>query len=686
MSDTLQESLRKCSSYANEGYKRAKESCDKVRLALLNEEQALFKVEDQQNQMRRLENTYILDQQKDAIREFSHKLDKIENDLKRLHENNKDFSIVVFGRTMAGKSTLMEILTHGNGASIGNGSQRTTRDVRDYEWQGLKITDVPGIASFGDEGREDDRLAIDAAKAADLIIFLITDDAPQQEEAQRLAELLNLGKPVLGVVNVKATLNLNKRALGIRTIQRKLADTERLQSIQDQFKAYARDFNQDWQNIEFVYTHLRAAFLSNFENNTDEELFALSNFSQVEEHILNKVHQDGCFLRIKTFIDNAVIPMQKQMELLLEHSSESTTTALTYRYKWHELDDWLNSFKEKVQQKQNAFGKNFKNYIDHEIWDFAEYHYDDEQAGDSWNAKVEKMNLEQRCTDFLMPIANEAERKRRESTDDLKTEINFSTGNFDIGSIGGFDTTSFKGLFSIGALGAGLLLSGPIGLVAAGALGLFSLFSDSKSEKIREAKRKMRQEIHKQMDPAIDNILTKISNIIDDEIIGKGIYGLRQNLVDRDEMLFALAANQQKSARKLNDNLFDLNADLFIKASIYVNCNDKYCIYYIPRIPGQICYGIGPGNASMDTCNKIAKLLGEKVCYIPLPGEEGDTPKIWDIIEDWVGDWHDKTLEFGKDGKIRYLCLSSNPNYEDIKNKSEFRLVQQVRCQPFINI
>lgn len=61
----------------------------------------------------------------------------------------KDFSIVVYGRTEAGKSTLMEILTCGNGDSIGKGGQRTTLDVRDYYWQGLKITDVPGISAFG---------------------------------------------------------------------------------------------------------------------------------------------------------------------------------------------------------------------------------------------------------------------------------------------------------------------------------------------------------------------------------------------------------------------------------------------------------------------------------------------------------------------------------------------------------
>jgi hypothetical protein len=58
------------------------------------------------------------------------------------------FSIALFGRTMSGKSTLMEILTHGDGTSIGKGAQRTTRDVRTYPYNNMIIIDVPGIAAF----------------------------------------------------------------------------------------------------------------------------------------------------------------------------------------------------------------------------------------------------------------------------------------------------------------------------------------------------------------------------------------------------------------------------------------------------------------------------------------------------------------------------------------------------------
>ena len=108
---------------------------------------------------------------------------------------------------MAGKSTLMEFLTHGDGKTIGNGSQRTTRNIRNYKWNSLEVTDVPGIGAF--EGQEDEIHAFDTAKAADLILFLLTDDAPQATEAEFFSRIIDLGKPVLCIVNVKTTINID---------------------------------------------------------------------------------------------------------------------------------------------------------------------------------------------------------------------------------------------------------------------------------------------------------------------------------------------------------------------------------------------------------------------------------------------------------------------------------------------
>ena len=50
---------------------------------------------------------------------------KLRDDVDQLSKSI--FTITVFGRTMAGKSTMMEVLTRGDGSSIGHGAQRTTR-------------------------------------------------------------------------------------------------------------------------------------------------------------------------------------------------------------------------------------------------------------------------------------------------------------------------------------------------------------------------------------------------------------------------------------------------------------------------------------------------------------------------------------------------------------------------------
>ena len=116
------------------------------------------------------------------------------------------FTVTLFGRTMAGKSTLMEILTHGNGKSIGKGMQRTTRDVRSYAWKGLTIWDVPGVAAV--DGKADEEVAYAAAAKGDLVLFLFKEP-PQEQEAAAVSQVLRLGKPVIFLRNVPYGIDLS---------------------------------------------------------------------------------------------------------------------------------------------------------------------------------------------------------------------------------------------------------------------------------------------------------------------------------------------------------------------------------------------------------------------------------------------------------------------------------------------
>ncbi len=685
MYNNIESALKECSSYAEQGYRLARKSYDEIHQALLKEEEKVNNANRQQSQMTRIADSKALKMQMYNLEKFEQMDRDLQNDLNLLHKSQKEFSIVVFGRTMAGKSTLMEILTRGNGSSIGKGAQRTTLDVRDYYWQGMKITDVPGIASF--DGKEDDKLAMEAAKSADLILFLITDDAPQEEEAKKLADLRNLGKPVLGIVNVKLALDMKRRALSLRKLQKKLEDTERLNAVCNQFKNYAAEYNQDWQEMPFVYTHLRAAYEGRKDNNEeyrDEELFNLSNFLQVEKFIIEKVCKDGCFLRIKTFIDRVAVPMQERMEVLLESSSQNVKEALIYRRKWHDLDDWKNNyFLERVKQRHENFIKKLQQDIDSEIDDFAYYNYDNSDAGDDWNKKVRAMNLEKRCGDFLQDLAKECEKKRRELTDELRTEIRFSSVNSDTGFISMDSITDTQSWFQLGALGIGLIFSGPIGI----ALGVLSFFFEDKQEKIRKQRRELKDKLKEAMYPVINKIDSCIVDEINNNILGKGLNGLRRNLVEMDEMLFELATEEKESAENLRDTLFKLNISLWASAAEYINVkNDEGAVLlYLGRIPGKIFQCIGEKNVPEKLCEQMSNLLDEKVVYISLPDDENEsTDKYFDIITDLIGEWHNETLEFGENGEIRLIELDSDQSIESLKYQNGYRLMQQIRCEPIL--
>ena len=676
MASNIAEALRQCNSYAEKGYELAKNSYEEIHQALLQEEQKVLEANRRQNQMTRIANSSVLQRQNNNFEEFKRMDLTLKNDLDLLHRNQKEFSIVVFGRTMAGKSTLMEILTHGNGASIGKGAQRTTRDVRDYHWQGMKITDVPGIASF--DGREDDRLAMEAAKKADLILFLITDDAPQKDEAEKLAELRSLGKPVLGIVNVKLALNMERKALALRNLQKKLSDTARLNEICKQFKAYATQFNQDWQEMPFIYTHLRAAFLGQSSQLNDVELYNMSNFSQVEKYIIDKVCKDGCFLRIKTFIDNVAVPMQQRMELLLEHSAVNAKEAYIYRVKWKKLSEWRNKFIESTEKKYDSFMQHLIQKIIDEIYDFAEDNYDNEYAGEAWNKRIQSMHLENMCRDFLQDLSSECEKKRHELADELRTEIKFSSFGTDA-NIRMEEITDTQSLLQLGALGIGLIFSGPIGI----ALGILSFFFDDKEEKIRQQKEELVDKLKEAMEPVIKKIDEYIINEINDNILHKGIDGLGHTLNDMDKMLFKLASEEQQSASDLNSKLGNLNATLLFEATNYLQKDIDFSLYDIARIPGQIYYGFGKNNISTTICQELSNLLEEKITYISMP-DNNDNIAYNNRIRNAIllGEWTFKEFCFGKNGKILLIDLKDKKPFQILKNEINYRLIEQIYCSP----
>lgn len=627
----LKKELARCEIYAAEGYQIAYQKYLELQKNLSAESQRLADANVAQNQVGRIKNTALIREQTTELSELKKEVNAIGEGIVDLHESQRDFSIVVYGRTMAGKSTLMEILTRGNGKSIGKGDQRTTRDVRSYYWNGLKITDVPGICAF--EGKEDERLAEEAAKSADLILFLITNDAPQADEAAALAKLKSFGKPILGLINVKSEFNLDSPDwdLNLEDFQEKLANTANIDDIIRQFKAFGKKHNQDWSDINFVATHLLSAYQAHPCRGHNKQVYEASQFAQVEKFILEKIISDGRFLRIKTFIDAVAVPMNKIILKVYEHSANALIESAIWQDKKNQLNEWRNGFKERSHKKFAALHDKLAERIKSEIESFADNNYENENAGQAWKNRFEFLRINQEYQKLLKELAKECERKLKDLSDELTHDIRF---NFQSGvnvKVDDIESTTPVGEYVGGGLAAVGSIAGiafpPLG-IALGVIGLLTgIFSESRDEKIRKNKQKLRDAVTKPSFEILGKIHTQAIEIFNTEILSEGVKGF-YNLLNKYQFMLANLGNSQRIvASKLAEEFISLNKKFLEEAVNYKGIKYIPNIAAIARVPGEMLML----TAIDSNFNKksMSNLIGEKIVIKPPQLNFKDTLEIF---------------------------------------------------------
>jgi small GTP-binding protein len=116
--------------------------------------------------------------------------------------------VVLLGRTQAGKSTLFSFLTASDASPAGNGAQRFTRSVVEMPMSGradILIIDTPGVGAL--DGDDDRELALDAARRADLVVWVATSNSQPSETAEALARVAQWGVPMLLVINCREVLD-----------------------------------------------------------------------------------------------------------------------------------------------------------------------------------------------------------------------------------------------------------------------------------------------------------------------------------------------------------------------------------------------------------------------------------------------------------------------------------------------
>lgn len=469
-----------------------------------------------------------------------------QEDLENLRSNMSKFSITLFGRTMAGKSTLMEILTEGNGETIGKGAQRTTRDIRKYTWNELEITDVPGIGAF--EGEDDEQIAFEAAKTADLILFLITDDAPQVTEADCFSRIIDLGKPVICVMNVKASVAEGKSIKLVKRDIQKRFDMERLGVIRNQFLKYADQFGQTWLHVPFIYVHLKSAYLAQHESDPElaELYYQMSRIDFLKNRIVHLVKTKGMFFRIKTFIDIISHPMLESFENLLNQSQINSAQGRTILAKKRQLNDWKNVFYRDGQAQISSLIIKIRSDLNSEIAAFAEEHFSDKNADRAWNRVLKDRRIELICQELLDGLEMRANDKLGEISREITNEVKFAASfasdkalkmdkiidgkklwNWSSVIVGGGLSVAASIAYLVGSVAAGPLGWAALAVTGIGILGSFLFKSREKKE--FEARTRLEKSLRDNVTKICDSLQTQMKKNLD-SLISIRIEGLMREM------------------------------------------------------------------------------------------------------------------------------------------------------------
>lgn len=551
----------------------------------------------------------------------------------------KGYTIALFGRTGVGKSTLAAILTNSNEPVIGKGAQRTTRETQEYRWENLVVLDTPGIGAANRAGKADEEKALAAADRADLVIFIATDDAPQDTEARFLAELDRHGKTLIALMNCKQTISTADDVEEFLSHPEEVFNQKDTQDRQTQFAELTAKHTSR-PTPEFHPTHLQAALIAQQEADSETAL-RLAEASQLNPTL--EVIKTAATLRaktsaLKTPIDFLLPKVQEFGRDFMQASHQAATIHQIFVKQAEANRTWLPNFKKSSQADITKFINTQISPLRQSIATFAETYAESKDVDREWRRRVEQ-HTKPAAAEAVAKKWHQALNRRAETIQqNLEADLNFYELETDFtfvnkGKI--FDWKRFfkwtSGLGSAAGLGAlggasmlGLItLTGPVGWIIGGAIaaiGIIGGFFGGKSKKDRIAERaaKIRsaltenlnhlaEEHERNLVKVLDNLCQQFEKISSEALIE------RQSLLQKHQNAYQGTGQELRhlvtdSHHQLANNLLNLTA----------NGANNTSLPSIGRVPGQISILMAQEATTVnpDQLKAIAQQLDEPVVVI----------------------------------------------------------------------
>lgn len=619
--ESLDEALEACNRANAEGYSDSKVYLQALKKSVREASEIIV---DCINSMRRhhINDEELVNRIREQLLVVQNKFEQTYQETKAsLDEKKKSsskFNITLFGRTKAGKSTLMEILTHGDGSHMGKGGQRTTRDVRSYDWKGMSVIDVPGIDAW--DGAEDDKLAEEAAIYADLILFLITAGQPEGTEADWLVKLKRMDKPVVCICNYKQSIDDERRLERFLSNPQLLAERMNVAGLVMQFNEFIHEHLPN-EHVDFIVTHLYSKFASQQSKYADkkEALERVSLFDSVEKALINEVHKNGVLYRKKCYLSIIDVPIYQQMGQLFTFSNSSYSQYRLIQDKVNSFEKWCKKFNDDERSVlENVINQEYNKLRD-SVPGFVETHLEDDDVNAAWTKHCSLFSIGYNIKKADKNTQQKLKKRVSELFSDLDKETKFSI-SFDSGSkLGNYQITNWKrGVQWAGILGstgmgiaAIILGSTPLGWAALSVTAVSTFIAwlfDSREEKLTKKRQELSQKLNEKIDKSERKTQREIRKHFDNTIIPN-----EETTISRLKMLsrsmLSLANGERQLALGFNQNHKDITK----------------------MIITNILLSLGVSIREVDRIKTVARVPGRRVAII-LDGEENIPCQLTDIV------------------------------------------------------
>jgi hypothetical protein len=396
---------------------------------------------------------------------------------------------------MAGKSTVREAITRGDGQTIGKGAQRTTRDVQEYEWNNLRIIDTPGSEPIT---ARDTQVAHEILEQSDVVLFMLNSDSIQESTFVELEHVHKLNKPLIFVLNMKDLENEGNRRRALKNPEKYIFKEDEIQGHTG--RRFAGRVGINPGAVRIIPIHAQAAFLATtVPGEEGSQLHELSRIDRVLNALIKEVEGNGPIRRVQTFLDSSLHHVDEQSLLILRQRDQLSMLLPQYESGLTRISQWkMKTLRDAPRLLSRAVDLAFKPLID-SVADFVDDHIETDNAA-SWDRHYKPKyhkNIEKSVQDLAEQVMEELQDFNREMNEGLDITLSFEVSpQWKSFSESDFRRINGWGSAIAGAISAIAFFNANVGWVAVGVsivFTVFSLFSDNRAKKLKEAKSKQRQ-------------------------------------------------------------------------------------------------------------------------------------------------------------------------------------------------